>query len=186
MMLKKILFWVAIVFPFGIFLAPEMYRDLGEYGWYMLSGVLLIRPLANIFPDLGILRALMLMRREFGIFSATLIMAHFAGFLMMNGTPFFNVFSNKVYWDLNHYLGWGTFGLVAALPVLLTSNKFSMIHLKKWWKVIQRLSYIFFIFGGIHIFLMGEESGLILLVVVTFFWVLARFKVKIKFLKQVS
>jgi DMSO/TMAO reductase YedYZ heme-binding membrane subunit len=43
----------------------------------------------------------------------------------------------------------GRLSELTALILLLTSNNFSQKFLGSWWKRIQRLSYVYFITGGI-------------------------------------
>ena len=72
--------------------------------------------------------------------------------------------------------GWGLIGIVFAIPVLLTSNKFAMVLLKRKWKHIQSLTYLFFVFGGIHIALIEDGEGFIAIGAVAVLWLLAKFK----------
>jgi DMSO/TMAO reductase YedYZ heme-binding membrane subunit len=104
---------------------------------------LALRPLADIFPDLRVLRTLVVLRREFGIFSGLMIVAHFIGFLLSTGTPITAVFTDGQFWTWNNFLFWGLLGLFAAIPALVTSNTFSIIRLKRWWKTVQHLAYLF-------------------------------------------
>jgi DMSO/TMAO reductase YedYZ heme-binding membrane subunit len=144
---------------------------------------LALRPLADIFPDLRVLRTLVVLRREFGIFSGLMIVAHFIGFLLSTGTPITAVFTDGQFWTWNNFLFWGLLGLFAAIPALVTSNTFSIIRLKRWWKTVQHLAYLFFFFGGMHLFFIGDNSGLFAVLVVGISWLLARFGVKIRFFK---
>ncbi|HCW32734.1 MAG: hypothetical protein UT55_C0030G0004 [Candidatus Peregrinibacteria bacterium GW2011_GWE2_39_6] len=180
--LKRICFWVGISLPFLIFLRPLEWRDFGEWGWQILVGVMLIRPLADIFTEIKLLRSLVLLRREFGIFSALMLLGHFWGFSAAQNLSVFKVAGDGQYWNFNTYLAWGLLGLSFSLPVLLTSNKFSMILLKRGWKWVQKLSYLFFLCGGIHVTLMGR-GGVVPIVIVAVLWILAEAHFKVEFLK---
>ncbi|MBT4917375.1 hypothetical protein HN709_01150 [Candidatus Peregrinibacteria bacterium] len=175
--LKKILWGLAFLLPLLIFLNPQNFRDFADAGWSILIAVMLVRPLADVFPRIKIFRTLVLLRQEFGVMSALLLMAHFVGFAMMKDGGVIGVLMSPTYWDLKRFFGWGMLGLVFVIPVLLTSNKWAMIKMKKWWKRIQKLSYVFFIFGGVHVFMVGEESGIVGIVLVGMFWLLAEFKI---------
>jgi DMSO/TMAO reductase YedYZ heme-binding membrane subunit len=48
--------------------------------------------------------------------------------------------------------------MAIMLPLLLTSNVWSMTVFKKLWKPLQRLSYIAFIAAGIHVSLAERGS----------------------------
>lgn len=134
--IKRVLFWFAIFVPLLVFLSPPSFSEFGSYGWNVLIGVLALRPLADIFPDLRVLRTLVVLRRDFGIFSGLMIVAHFIGFLLSTGTPITAVFTDGQFWTWNNFLFWGLLGLFAAIPALVTSNTFSIIRLKRWWKTV--------------------------------------------------
>lgn len=176
MRLKQILLWLAVVTPFYIFIVPDQFTDFAELGWNSLVFVMLIRPLADIFPNIKILRTLSMLRKEFGVFAGMLILAHFVGFIITQNVNVFSFLFNPINWSLKTYFGWGLFGLLFGLSVLLSSNKFAMKLLGKWWRRVQKLAYLFFFFGGIHIVLGGEGSGLFGLIVVAVAWLLARFR----------
>jgi DMSO/TMAO reductase YedYZ heme-binding membrane subunit len=50
-------------------------------------------------------------------------------------------------------------------PLLITSNTFSVKLLWKYWKVLHKLTYLFFIFSAIHIDLIEWEIWYSLLIV---------------------
>lgn len=173
MLLKRIIFWVAVVFPFSIFLSPRMTKDFADYGWNILIAVMLIRPLADIFPGIGILKTLVAFRKEFGILAALLLIGHFIGYVLVRKDPI------VTYLSPSSPCFWGIIGIAFAVPVLISSNKAAMIFLKGWWKPIQSLSYALFLFGGVHIASTGEGSGLAGIIIVSIAWLLAHFNIKI-------
>ncbi len=169
---------MAWILPFSVFFLYREYTDFASIGFYVLIGVLSIRSLTVIFPNIKILRLLLFFRREFGIFSGMMIMAHFTGYLLVNNVSLIDVFSNKMYWDLSTKYLWGLLGVMCAIPVLLTSNKKAMIFLKSKWKSVQRLSYLFLLFGSVHVFFVGEWALASGVLFVAFLWIVARFKAK--------
>lgn len=176
--LKKFLYLLAWVAPLSVFVMADEFADFGEVGWVFLVITMSIRPLAQIFPGIGLLRSMMLLRREFGVFGGMMIVAHFSGFLITNNLNLLDVFTDKNFWGISVFTFWGLLGLILLIPVLVTSNKYMMNKLKSW-KNIQRLSYLLFIFGGIHIGLVGEESGFIGVFVVVVLRVLSGLKLKV-------
>lgn len=123
--------------------------------WYLLIGILYIRPLAEIFrwkPFFVILRY----RRQLGILCG--VSALFHATLYLWGTDALSLyFFDSFFWKLNTLFGWGSFALVAMLFPLMTSNTLSQKFFKRRWKSIQRFSYAAFILAGIHIsFVRGE------------------------------
>lgn len=157
--LKKLLYWCAWFAPFSIFLMPHEFGEFAEYGWWMLTAVIAIRPLADLLPKVKLLRALTTLRREAGVFSGMLFIAHFAGFLIVNQVKPWVPFTQSYNWDLGGFMSWGLLGLLATLPLLLTSNMWSVRTLKRSWKRVQKLSYGLFFFGAMHIHFLGEAYG---------------------------
>jgi DMSO/TMAO reductase YedYZ heme-binding membrane subunit len=182
--IKKGLFVLAILIPFFIFLSPMSQKDFANIGWIVLICVMSVRPVSQIFPDFGVFRALYMLRREFGIFAGLMIFSHFIGYLLLAHVSIFSIFTKSVYWNVNGYFFWGIVGLLFMIPVFITSNKTAMLFLKKYWRYIQKLAYLFLLFGGIHIILVGKDIGLTGLIIVAVLWILAAMKVKIKFLNR--
>ncbi len=182
MTLKKVLFWLALVLPLYIFVEPREFKDFGETGWNILIAVMLIRPVADVFPDLKILRTLAMLRKEFGILSVLLLIAHFVGYFLSQEISVWQGITNPQFWTTGVCV-WGFIGITFAIPVLLTSNKFSMILLKRKWKGVQSLTYLLFIFGGIHVALIEDGEGFVVIGIVVVAWLLARFGFKIKLLR---
>jgi DMSO/TMAO reductase YedYZ heme-binding membrane subunit len=46
---------------------------------------------------------------------------------------------------------------VTMIPLLLTSNNYAIRLLKRNWKRFQKLTYLFFIASGIHIYMVGGK-----------------------------
>jgi hypothetical protein len=67
--------------------------------WYAVVFVMIIRPLADIFPKQKYLRQLCLLRRAFGILSATIIVTLLLDKWIANPTSFI-VFFNPSEWSL--------------------------------------------------------------------------------------
>lgn len=97
-------------------------------------------------------------RRELGILAAVFGLAHGAGVLLVRNKSLTEVF-NPALWDFSTYWGWGLLAAMLMLPLLLTSNMMSTKLLKRYWKRLQRLSYVAFVVAGIHVFLIEKEAG---------------------------
>lgn len=178
--IKKVLYCLAWVIPFSIFFMYGDYKDFASAGWAVLIGVVSIRPLADIFPDLKIFRTLVILRREFGVFAGMMFLAHFVGYLLINHISMSSIFTNKSYWNLNGMYVWGMMGIFIAIPLLVTSNRRAIIFLKTRWKIIQRFSYLLLLLGGIHQMAAGKWDGMIAVLLVAILWLLARVKFQIK------
>ncbi len=176
--IRRALLVLALVTPLAIFAMPYEFGEFGEIGWQMLIAVMVVRPLADLFPKIKLLRTLVLLRKEIGIWSALLILAHVVGYLIVKDISIVEWIMQPSSWSLSSPMGWGTIGTVAVLPVLLTSNKFSIIKLKRWWKRVQKLTYLFFIGGAVHIILLGEEEAWAAVILVSGLMFAAWFKKK--------
>lgn len=137
------------------FVGYTLYTWLYIISWYAVVFVMLIRPLADLFPKYKILRQLCLLRRAFGILSAMIIVTLLLDKWIWNPASFFAFFSpeNWTWW----YPLIARLSELTALILLLTSNNFSQRKLKKNWKRIQRSSYIYFIAWGVLAMRYGDE-----------------------------
>lgn len=181
--LKKFIAFTAIAVPMGLPFMHDGFRELGETGWKILIGIMLIRPLADILPDFKFLRKLVPLRKEFGILSAVLILSHSYGYFLDKNLSVISELTNPSFWTYANHLMWGLFGSIFALFLLITSNMISIRILKKWWKPLQRTSYLFFVFGALHIALFNTSKVydmIIAVSVVLGLWLLAHLKVKIR------
>ncbi|MBD3330431.1 hypothetical protein GF354_02770 [Candidatus Peregrinibacteria bacterium] len=128
---------------------------LGWIAWAILAFVLILRPLSDLIGAI-FLRKLVLKRKEIGIISALFIIAHTVAVFVVFDLPI-TAFWSESSWSFSSAFTWGLLSLIVLIPVFLTSNRFSMLRLKKWWKYIQKLSYLIFIFAGIHIYLVDGK-----------------------------
>lgn len=165
----------------AIFFIPREFSEFGEIGWNLLLFVVFIRPLADLLPKLKILRTLSMLRKELGIMSGVFIIAHSLGYLVINDLPITSHFYDGNLWNFSSGLGWGSVGLFTVFILLLTSNNAAIRLLKKHWKPVQRLTYLLFLSGAIHIALIENEPAGMIAIVISFIvlWVLSAMKVKL-------
>ncbi len=118
-----------------------------DVSWYSVVFVMGIRPLSDIFPKIKIFKKLCYFRKAFGILSASIIVVNWLGMW------YFNPAKIEQYFLGTRWAVWlaltARLSELTALILLLTSNNFSQRFLGIWWKRIQRLSYVYFITGGI-------------------------------------
>jgi len=125
----------------------ELSEDLGSVGFYVFVGVLYISPLRAIFPEFKILTKLVAYRRQLGIATFYILLAHGLG-LMFAEEGFYYLSTLLTNW--RDMMFWGIFSLGIMFMAYITSNNFAVRLLKKNWKRIQRLTYIAFFFAVIH------------------------------------
>ncbi len=175
--IRKILTYLPLI-SLLVFTEHLSYKLFGEYGWWLLTFVVFIRPLSDILPKLGILKTLTMLRKELGILAGYFIIAHGIGFFYQKDYPIFESFIDPKYWNLTNKFGWGMIGLILAIIITAISNKWGIKTLKKYWKPVQRLTYALFLTGAIHIGIaegeMWEMAGLVALLIIV--WILAHQK----------
>ena len=125
----------------------DIYTLLFQLSWYSVVFVMLIRPLADIFPKIWAFRRAVVLRKWLGILSASIIVSILLAKWIQN--PFtFTAFFTASAWTLWMWL-FARLSEITAIVLLITSNTFSQKILWIWWKRIQKISYIYFVTGWI-------------------------------------
>lgn len=150
---------------------------LWDVSWWSVVFVMIIRPLADVFPRIKALRKWVILRKAFWILTSSIVVTILLGWFLLDTQTFLNYFTSHK-WSL-YYPLIGRLSEVTALILLLTSNTFSQRKLWIWWKRIQRLSYIYFISGGIIAWAYAPLKVYPIMGVVILLWVLAQLKIKI-------
>jgi len=169
-------------------LGSTLYQILFDLSWYAVAFVMLIRPLADLFPKLIILRRLVVLRKWLWIISAAVIVSALLAKWIQN--PFtFTAFFTAAAWipaffslkDITPYYPLiARLSEVTAIILLLTSNNISQKLLWVWWKRIQKTSYIYFIAGGLAAARWSPDKFIYeTLIIVWVLWLLAKLWVKI-------
>jgi len=149
-----------------------------DLSWWSVVFVMAIRPLADLFPKIGILSKLVTLRKAFWILSASIIVSNFVWSSIFNINKFLTYFT-LAWWAL--YMPLITkLSEISALILLLTSNKLSQKTLWTYWKKIQRLSYIYFITWWIVAWLYFPMKVYPLMAIVIILWFAALIKSLIK------
>jgi len=112
--------------------------------------VMLVRPLADIFINQKWLRKLVFLRKGFGVLSASIIVGFVIGDIIAPDSQYIMSMFTAEYWSLDGYKLFAHIGDITGFILLITSNNLSMILLKKNWKRIQKLAYVYFYAGGIY------------------------------------
>lgn len=142
-----------------------LFYDLSFASVFIL---MLLRPLADIYSEFPWLKRLVLLRKGLGIFSASIIIGFAFGNSIIPGSLYL---SNLFSWDFFSFHKYAVFshlGDVTGFILLLTSNIFSQRVLKRNWKRIQKLSYVYFYSGAVYeAFFLRHSFALYALFVVT-------------------
>lgn len=136
--------------------------------------VMIVRPLADLFPSSTWLRPLVILRKGIGVFSASIIVAIMCSRLLVDGVSYLQDFFSFTHWSLTDWAVLAPLGDLSALVLLVTSNKFSKRVLGKNWKRIQKLSYVYFYAGALYEYVVfGQILAAVAVCVVTGLVILA-------------
>ncbi len=136
--------------------------------------VMLIRPLADIFFNQKWLRKLVFLRKGFGVLSAAIVVAFVIGDIIAPDSQYIMSMFTKEYWSLENYVVFAHIGDITGFILLITSNNLSMMLLKKNWKRIQKLAYVYFYSGGIYeAYALNSKFAMIAMVVITLVTIIA-------------
>lgn len=143
--------------------------------------VMSVRPLADLFPRVTWLRPLVILRKGFGVFSASIIVSFMLAKVIDQGADYFITFFSPAHWSFVHYAFLAPLGDLSALVLLVTSNAFSKRLLKSNWKRIQKLAYVYFYAGALYEYLvLGQLFALVCAGIVTVLVVMAFLAKRIK------
>ena len=164
--LKRAIDGVTVLSLLAILLIPSLSSLLWSISLISVFLLMCIRPLDDLFPNVGFIR-LMPLRKNLGILSASIVVGFGLIHYISLGSAFFSTYFSLSYWTFKGNLFWGHLGELTGFILLITSNKFSMRLLKRNWKRVQRLSYVYFVSGAWFVFsTFGKIFGLIALIVV--------------------
>ncbi len=165
--IKYILYILSLLVPFTAYFLPEYKGLLWDFALYSVFILMCLRPFADIFPQFGI-RRLVPLRKQLGIFSATIIVSFgIIHYISLGFSGFIEEYFSLAYWSFEGNLFWAHMGELTGFLLLITSNRFSIRLLKRNWKRLQRLSYVYFFSGSWYVFASFEKTfGLIAIIIV--------------------
>lgn len=181
--IKKILLILNLVWLYILF-DSKVFPDFWNISWILLITIVYSRPLSNIFDKIVFLKKIVSIRKELWILCATFWIAHSIWYFLNIGNLWW-IF-DSYYWRLDNAYWYWIYALIISIPLLITSNIYSMKLFGKNWKRLQRFTYLFFILVVIHISLIKPEDSIwpkIALIAWIIIWIIAYFKQK-KLTKQ--
>lgn len=172
MLVKLLVTWSQRLLLLGSILTPFMYffPEYHDFFWdlslWTVTILMCIRPLGNLFPKAGFYRWLPL-RKELGIFSASIVVAFAFFHYVIADFDFWNMYFSRHYWPIDKSIFWAHLGELTGFILLITSNNFSIRLLKRYWKPLQRLAYVYFFSGAWYVFVAFDKwEGLFSLILV--------------------
>ncbi len=129
---------------------PYLYQGLlFNFSFFAVFLTMIIRPLADIFEQ-NWLRNLVILRKGLGILSASIIVGFALGKIIDPESAYLSMMFSSRFFSFTNYAFFAHIGDVSGLILLLTSNVLSQRLLKRNWKRVQRLAYVYFYAGGIY------------------------------------
>lgn len=177
---------ILLILPFSLAFFPESFSTattalLYALSHYFLVFVMSIRPLADIISKTKWIRPLVILRKGTGVFSAAIIVSFIFAKIIVDPSGYLSSFGTTAYWSLTNYLLLAHVADISAFLLLTTSNKLSKRLLGKWWKRIQRLSYVYFYGSSLYLYLaFGDNTMLHVMTFVTIITLLAFIKNRFK------
>ena len=178
---KYLLNAVSIIVPFLAYFFIELTSILWDLALVSLIILMLIRPINDIFPNLEFYRY-MTLRKNLGILSAMIVVSFGVIHYVELGSfsEIINTYFSLGYWSFSGNLFFAHLGELTGFILLITSNTFSVRLLKRNWKKVQRLSYVYFFCGSWYVFSsFGKTYALIGIIVVFEMTLFAYFKKRI-------
>ena len=176
-MLIGLALFLLVFLPFSSLLPVDNYLLMGTFfsvSFIVVFLVMINRPLADIFSEQKWLRRLVILRKGFGILSASIIIGFALGRIFAPHSTYLATLFSADFFSLDKYALFGHLGDVSGFILLITSNTLSQRLLRNNWKRIQRLSYVYFYSGGIYeAFFLDRAFALYALLVVTNLIILA-------------
>ena len=148
---------------------------LFDISWYALLFVMLIRPLSDFFKGNMVLKKLIRLRKWLWVMSAMVIVTNLFfsyGFFFLSS----EYFASRN-WDFFNSNLFARLWEITWLILLITSNDFSIRLLWRWWKRIQRLSYLYFISWGVFLHYIWKTEVIYHMLLVLIFWIFAYYQV---------
>lgn len=156
-------------------LAEQSYLTLFTAAHAAVFFTMAIRPLADIFTKNRFIRPLVILRKGAGVFSASIIVSFLLAKLMVDPAGYVSSVATNAYWSLAGYALMAHLADISAIALLITSNDFSKRVLGKWWKRVQRLSYVYFYASSLYVLLaLGDAWALLPILSVTWLTAQAR------------
>ncbi|MEA3249951.1 MAG: ferric reductase-like transmembrane domain-containing protein [Patescibacteria group bacterium] len=155
------LFYYVLPVTLGVLLfypgaVRSLQPPLGIAAEIMLLIVLFVKPFAVFFPKIRIFSRLVGLRRQLGLATFFLALAHFLYFVSLHG-----LLPHLSFWSaLTRPSGLrsGTLALLLLAIISASSIWFIVKRLKKWWKRVQRLSYLVLPLVLLHATIMRGDS----------------------------
>ncbi len=141
--------------------------SLWSVAFYILLGLLFIKPLTLIFSDIRLFAKLLILRKQFWVLMLWFFLGHFIWTVL--SIWYKDIFFLIQAQGLKSYFVWGILAGIIVFLLWITSNVYSMKLLKKNWKRLHKLVYPALLFTALHIYFIAGD--VIPLVITVLYWV---------------
>ena len=120
---------ILMVIPELLVFYPETLNQNTLYFLAHLSlfFVMIVRPLADLLPQARFIRPLVILRKGFGVFSASIIVSFIIAKLIVDPTGYLAGFGTSAYWSFSGLALFAHLADISAVLLLVTSNNLSKI-----------------------------------------------------------
>ncbi|MDG1505086.1 MAG: protein-methionine-sulfoxide reductase heme-binding subunit MsrQ [Planktomarina sp.] len=126
----------------------ELEEQLGEFALKFLILGLAVSPLLH-FTRINLVR----FRRAIGLMAFAYVLAHFLVWFLLDLQAL-----NQIWTEIakRPYVTAGFAGFIVMIPLALTSNDWSVRRLRRFWRVLHRLTYLAAILAGLHFIMLSK------------------------------
>lgn len=162
---QKLIDSISLAIILCIVFIPSSKNLLWDISLIAVTILMSIRPLNDLFPSMGFIKLLPL-RKNLGILSALIVVGFGIMHYITLGTAALSTYFSLSYWSGS--LFWAHLGELTGLILLITSNKRSMRLLRRNWKRVQRLSYLYFFSGAWYVYVAFGKSWALIAIIIIF------------------
>ena len=132
----------------GVEPIKELEKALGGFALKLLIVGLAVSPVLH-FTRINLVR----FRRAIGLVAFGYLLTHFLTWLLLDVQLLSQIWADIL---KRPYITVGFVGFMAAVPLALTSNNWSVRRLGQFWRTLHRLSYIVGFLGGVHYIMLAK------------------------------
>ena len=158
---------IMMILPLIIVFYPDMLSEQTTLRLYDISHiavflVMIVRPLADIFTRSTKIRPLVILRKGVGVLSASIVVSFILAKIIMDPAGYFQSIGTMQYWSFENLAILAHLGDISAILLIVTSNNLSKRILGAGWKIIQKLSYVYFYASSLYVFLVFNDNTVLL------------------------
>lgn len=163
----NIIFYIIPLLSFVVIFNTWSYILFWDIAYKLLIVMMFSRPLRDIFLNkLNFLDKIVRIRKRLWVTVWSFAIAHSIWYFLDTGI-WYELMYNPDIWYWNSFLAWWFIAFFVTIPLLLTSNKFSIVKMWRYWKRLQYLAYVMFITTILHVSFIWDDwilPGIILII----------------------